>query len=543
MEQYSNLNVHGKITQKAAQGTNADDVVKYSTFNPIVVASATPYVSGTTYYKGSLVLTNNGLVYLCKVDSPSDNDDFAITGKVYTADGTTIVLDGTQFKQKSGVVTAGTGITIGTTVVGSATEVPKVKVDTYGRVISIDKVTIYPPTSAGTNGQLWKSDGSGQGVWVNQSAITSGACSGNSATATTLATARSINGTSFDGSADITTSKWGTARNITISDNDGTNTQATNSIDGSANFTLKLPATIKASLSGNATSATKATQDVDGNAIKTTYAKLNSPALTGTPTAPTAAAGTNTDQIATTKFVKTAIDNLPEPMLFKGTVGEGGTITTLPAAAAANEGFTYKAITAHASSTNPVYPAYKVGDTLISNGSAWTVVPSGDEPSGTVTTVTPGTGLTTTNLNPGSNGDAITRSGTIGLANTAVTAGSYGPSANATPGYGKTFNVPYFTVDAQGRLTAASTKTVTIPASDNTHYTANLITGPANNSTSNAANTTTNSIFLNLIEDNTVRNSHNIVGSGGTTVKCDANGKITITSPLIAATNVTLADM
>lgn len=451
MEQYSNLNVHGKITQKAAQGTNADDVVKYSTFNPIVVSSATPYVSGTTYYKGSLVLTNNGLVYLCKVDSPSSNDDFAITGKVYTADGTTVVLDGTQFKQKSDVVTAGTGITIGTTVVGSATEVPKVKVDTYGRVISIDKVTIYPPTTAGTNGQLWKSDGNGAGVWVNQSTIAAGS----------------------------------------------------------------------------------ATNDVDGNAIKTTYAKLASPALTGTPTAPTAAAGTNTDQIATTKFVKTAIDNLPEPMLFKGTVGEGGTITTLPAAAAANEGFTYKAITAHASSTNPVYPAYKVGDTLISNGSAWTVIPSGDEPSGTVTTVTPGTGLTTTNLNPGSNGDAITGSGTIGLANTAVTAGSYGPSANATPGYGNTFNVPYFTVDAQGRLTAASTKTVKIPASDNTHYTANLITGPANNSTSNAANTTTNSIFLNLIEDNTVRNSHNIVGSGGTTVACDANGKVTITSPAL----------
>ncbi len=35
----------------------------------------------------------------------------------------------------------------------------------------------------------------------------------------------------------------------------------------------------------------------------TSYAKLNSPALTGTPTAPTAAAGTNTTQLATTAFV------------------------------------------------------------------------------------------------------------------------------------------------------------------------------------------------------------------------------------------------
>lgn len=38
-------------------------------------------------------------------------------------------------------------------------------------------------------------------------------------------------------------------------------------------------------------------------------ADLASPALTGTPTAPTATAGTNTTQIATTAFVKTAVDN------------------------------------------------------------------------------------------------------------------------------------------------------------------------------------------------------------------------------------------
>lgn len=40
-------------------------------------------------------------------------------------------------------------------------------------------------------------------------------------------------------------------------------------------------------------------------------APKDSPALTGTPTAPTAAADTNTDQIATTKFVKSAIAAIP----------------------------------------------------------------------------------------------------------------------------------------------------------------------------------------------------------------------------------------
>lgn len=39
-------------------------------------------------------------------------------------------------------------------------------------------------------------------------------------------------------------------------------------------------------------------------------APLASPALTGTPTAPTASAGTNTTQLATTAFVSTAVANL-----------------------------------------------------------------------------------------------------------------------------------------------------------------------------------------------------------------------------------------
>ena len=56
-------------------------------------------------------------------------------------------------------------------------------------------------------------------------------------------------------------------------------------------------------------SATKATQDGNGNVISSTYAKLASPTFTGTPKAPTATAGTNTTQIATTAFVTTAVAN------------------------------------------------------------------------------------------------------------------------------------------------------------------------------------------------------------------------------------------
>ena len=72
------------------------------------------------------------------------------------------------------------------------------------------------------------------------------------------------------------------------------------------NFTAKdsLP-------SGNAGKIIKGTEiDTEYTAIASAIsskADLNSPALTGTPTAPTAGSGTNTTQLATTAFVQTAL--------------------------------------------------------------------------------------------------------------------------------------------------------------------------------------------------------------------------------------------
>lgn len=56
---------------------------------------------------------------------------------------------------------------------------------------------------------------------------------GSAATAVTLKTARTINGTSFNGSANITTANWGTARNLTIG-------STAKSVNGSANVAWTL---------------------------------------------------------------------------------------------------------------------------------------------------------------------------------------------------------------------------------------------------------------------------------------------------------------
>ena len=136
-------------------------------------------------------------------------------------------------------------------------------------------------------------------------------------------------------------------------------------------------------------------------------------------TATTQTQSDNSTKIATTAYVDTAIGNLPEPMVFKGSLGTGGTITVLPTAEASNEGHTYKVI------KDGTYAGQvaKIGDTFISTGSRWELIPSGDEPSGTVTSVT----LNATSPIAIDNSAAITTSGTrtISHASSGVSAGTY----------------------------------------------------------------------------------------------------------------------
>lgn len=106
--------------------------------------------------------------------------------------------------------------------------------------------------------------------------LTVGNVAGNAATATKLAASKTINGTSFDGSDNITTANWGTPRNMGIVNSDGTGTAVTVAVDGSQAVNLKLPASIKADitgdLTGNADTATVATGDKNGLDI-TNYIK------------------------------------------------------------------------------------------------------------------------------------------------------------------------------------------------------------------------------------------------------------------------------
>lgn len=91
--------------------------------------------------------------------------------------------------------------------------------------------------------------------------------------------------------------------------------------------------------------------------------------------ATTISSSSTDNDLATAKAVFTAIDNLPEPMVFKGTLGTNGTITSLPTVAKSNEGHTYKVITAGTYASQSA----KVGDVFTSTGTAWVLIPAGDD--------------------------------------------------------------------------------------------------------------------------------------------------------------------
>jgi hypothetical protein len=94
-----------------------------------------------------------------------------------------------------------------------------------------DEIWNFPfTTGLGSNANIYSQDGSIEGGTLKLSSTSTfagkatfngglsgtltGSLSGNATTATTLQTSRTINGTSFNGSANITTSYWGTTRTI-----------------------------------------------------------------------------------------------------------------------------------------------------------------------------------------------------------------------------------------------------------------------------------------------------------------------------------------
>ena len=217
----------------------------------------------------------------------------------------------------------------------------------------------------------------------------------------------------------------------------------------------------------------------------------------------------------------------------KGTGGEGGTATTIEAIAGSGAyvglsgtqtitgNKTFSGTLSIATPSSNAHAATKLYvDTAISGVSTTFTVAGDAGTNQTITTgtdtltISGGTGLSST----GSSTDTIT----INLDNTAVTAGSYG-SASA---------IPTFTVDAQGRLTAAGTASIstsfTVDADSGADLTISggdtfrIIGGTGLTSTASATDTLT----LDLDNTAVTGGSYGSASSVGT-FTVDAQGRLT----------------
>lgn len=241
-----------------------------------------------------------------------------------------------------------------------------------------------------------------------------------------------------------------------------------------------------------------------------TKAPIASPTFTGTPKAPTASAGTNTTQIATTAFVQTAVSNglaASDAMIIKGTIGTGGTVTALPTTY--KTGWTYRVV------TNGTYAGQvcEIGDLIIAlvdrNGSGnvdsdWCVAQTNIN--GAITGI--------------KSGDAyigVSQSGSV-VTFTHKDVDRSNTTSTEKPSQGGTFTaVKSVTSDSKGHITGVDTETVTIPVH-------NAFSNVKVGSTTIASDTTTDTI--------------EIAGSNVTLTPDATNDKLTIG---ITKANVTSA--
>ena len=221
--------------------------------------------AGNLIVNGAARFAQTILGNILSADKWSTARNFSISDATAAHTGTTVAVDG------SAAVTLPLPATITATLKGNADTATTSTNATNLQAYNTNEVTIGAnSTTAGAS--------TNDSVWINYKDRSNGATNNNATKITHYyfgnrkgaTTGVTVHADTFAGnasSADI----WKTGRKFYISDSDASNTGTAVTVNGSQDYTLPLPATIKATLKGNADTATKATQDANGKVISTEY--------------------------------------------------------------------------------------------------------------------------------------------------------------------------------------------------------------------------------------------------------------------------------